>query len=62
MPIPDYQSFMLPLLRPASNGEEHTVKAAVTELSDHFDLSDTETVMLLVRDRDTQIGRALENC
>ena len=36
MAIPDYQSFMLPLLKLASDGEEHSIKTAVGELSDRY--------------------------
>ena len=47
MAIPDYQSFMLPLLTLSADGEEHTVKAAVAELSGHFELSDDDRAALL---------------
>ena len=42
MPIPTYQSFMLPLLRLAADGREHSLKEAVTHLASEFRLSDAE--------------------
>jgi restriction system protein len=36
MPIPDYQTFMLPLLQYAIDGKEHKISAAVKDLSDEF--------------------------
>ena len=47
MPIPDYQSCMLPLLRLAADGAEHTVREAVEQLADEFDLESTERGELL---------------
>lgn len=42
MPIPDYQSCMLPLLRFAGDGEEHQLKDAISALADEFCLTDEE--------------------
>lgn len=42
MPIPDYQSCMLPLLRFAGDGEEHQLKDAISALADEFSLTDEE--------------------
>lgn len=42
MPIPDYQSCMLPLLRYAGDGEEHQLKEAVQKLAQDFKLTDEE--------------------
>ena len=42
MPIPDYQSCMLPLLRLAGDGAEHSLKEAVSSLSEQFDLNEAE--------------------
>lgn len=47
MAIPDYQSIMLPLLRLASDGNEHTLRAAVEELSEKFGLTEEERKELL---------------
>ena len=42
MPIPDYQTLMLPLLRFAADGKEHPISEAITALSDEFGLSEEE--------------------
>jgi restriction system protein len=47
MAIPDYQAFMLPLLRLAEDGKEHKVSDAIDALSDTFGLSDEEKEALL---------------
>ncbi|MBM3873074.1 MAG: hypothetical protein FJ382_04955 [Verrucomicrobia bacterium] len=45
MPIPDYQSCMLPLLRFASDGAEHPLKDAIEALSAEFRLTDQEKMV-----------------
>ena len=47
MAIPDYQRVMLPLLRFAADGEEHSLREAIEELADQFDLSEDERKELL---------------
>jgi restriction system protein len=47
MPIPDFQTVMLPLLRLASDRQEHSVRQAVESLSEFFSLSDQERRELL---------------
>lgn len=47
MAIPDYQSIMLPLLRLASDGSEHTLREAVEELAEQFKLTEEERKELL---------------
>ena len=42
MPIPDYQHCMLPLLRYASDGQEHQLKDAALKLAEEFGLSQEE--------------------
>ncbi len=42
MSIPDYQSLMLPLLKLASDGNEHLFRDAVDALADKFNLSDSD--------------------
>jgi restriction system protein len=42
MPIPDYQTCMLPLLRYSSDGEEHQLKDAVQSLAQEFKLTESE--------------------
>jgi restriction system protein len=47
MPIPDYQSMMLPLLKIAVDGAEHPFREAVERLSAEFALTDAERNELL---------------
>lgn len=47
MPIPDFQSIMLPLLQSASDGQVHYIHDAVKELSKHYSLSEEEKTRLL---------------
>jgi restriction system protein len=47
MPIPAYQSIMLPLLRTASDGETHQFRATVEALAQHFALTESERRELL---------------
>ncbi|MGK2913494.1 MAG: restriction endonuclease [Porticoccaceae bacterium] len=47
MAIPDYQSIMLPLLRFAADGIEHSVRDAIESLSREFGLTDAENNELL---------------
>ena len=42
MAIPDYQSFMLPLLQELSHGEPVALRDMKERLADHFDLTDAE--------------------
>jgi len=47
MAIPDYQSIMLPLLKFAGDGEEHSLREAIEALADEFSLTDEERKELL---------------
>lgn len=47
MPIPDYQTLMLPLLRFAGDRAEHSLREAIESLADEFLLSDEERRALL---------------
>lgn len=47
MAIPDYQTLMLPLLRYAEDGKEHSFREAVEHLADEFSLTDSERAELL---------------
>ncbi len=47
MAIPDYQTTMLPLLRLASDNQEHRFRDAVQTLADEFDLTEEERKELL---------------
>jgi len=42
MPIPDFQSVMLPLLELAADGQEHTASETIEILAQHFELTDEE--------------------
>jgi restriction system protein len=47
MPVPDFQSFMLPLLKLAGDGNEHTISEAIEKLADSFGLSEADRDELL---------------
>ncbi len=47
MPIPNYQTLMLPLLKFASDGQEHSFRDAVEDLAEKFELTDEERSELL---------------
>lgn len=63
MPIPDYQTLMLPLLRFAADNNEHTQREAVDALADEFALTQDERNVLLPSGRQTifsnRVGWAL---
>lgn len=47
MPLPDYQTLMLPLLRFAEDGKEHSLRDAIEALALEFELTDAERRELL---------------
>lgn len=47
MPIPDYQTLMLPFLRIAGDGKEHRFRDAVESLAQEFSLTDEERNVML---------------
>jgi len=47
MPIPDYQTLMLPLLKIAGDGKVHTKRGAVNELATQFGVTEEEQKKLL---------------
>jgi restriction system protein len=47
MTIPNYQTAMLPLLRFAADGKEHSLREAIERLADHFNLNGEERKKLL---------------
>lgn len=47
MPIPDYQTIMLPLLKAAQDGAEHTMRSTVERLAVEFRLTQEEQTELL---------------
>lgn len=55
MPIPDYQSLMLPLLKAVRNGKEHKISDLYDVLSDEFKLTDDERNEKLPSGRETYI-------
>lgn len=62
MTIPDYQTVMLPLLRLASDEQEHSSREAIEKLADQFELSEQERKELLPSGRqatfDNRVGWA----
>lgn len=47
MPIPDFQTIMLPLLQLAGDGKEHSIHEAVEKIADQFGLTEEEQTKLL---------------
>ena len=56
MAIPDYQSIMLPLLRFASDEQEHSLREAIENLSDYFQLTESERLELLPSGQQATFG------
>lgn len=56
MPIPNYQSCMLPLLQFASDGREHLLKDAIAALASKFNLTDAERAEYLPSGQQTVIA------
>jgi len=52
MPIPDFQTLMLPLLELASDGKSHNRKEAAEKLAQQFNLTEDERTLLLPSGRD----------
>ncbi|QBE63197.1 restriction endonuclease [Pseudoduganella lutea] len=59
MPIPDYQTLMLPLLRLASDGADHTTREAVEKLSVEFQLTQDERGHLLASGQQAVINNRI---
>lgn len=47
MPIPDYQSIMLPLLQIAEDGHEHSIRRVIDILAEYYQLTEEEVEVLL---------------
>lgn len=47
MPVPGYQEFMLPLLKIAADGKEHTVSEAMDMVADQMNIADADRDALL---------------
>ena len=58
MAIPDYQTWMLPLLEYASDGQEHSIGETIEALADHFQLTDAERKELMSSGQATFYNRA----
>jgi restriction system protein len=56
MPIPDYQTLMLPLLRYFGDGQEHSLNEAVEAISAEYNLTPEERLQLLPSGTSTYIG------
>jgi restriction system protein len=56
MPIPDYQTLMLPLLRYFGDGQEHSLSEAVEAISAEYKLTPEERLQLLPSGTTTYIG------
>lgn len=54
MPIPDYQSIMLPLLQLAADGKEHAFRDTIEILAGQYDLTSEERAVLLPSGTQTQ--------
>jgi restriction endonuclease Mrr len=48
VPIPDYETIRLPLLKFASDDNEHSAKEAIESLSHYFKLSNEEKINYLL--------------
>jgi len=59
MPIPDYQTLMLPLLRLASDGSDHTTREVVERLSVEFQLTQEERGQLLASGQQAVINNRI---
>lgn len=55
MPIPDFQSIMLPLLKFAADGKEHSIQEAIDHISEVFKPSREEMNELLPSGSEPQI-------
>lgn len=59
MPIPDFQTLMLPLLRLLADGEEHTPAECVERLAEEFALSEKERAEQLPSGSETVIANRI---
>ena len=57
--MPDFQSFMLPLLKLASDGSEHTIGEAIDKMAQEFQLSDEDRTELLPSGRQPRINNRI---
>src|SRR5688572_9286817 len=59
MPLPDYQSVMLPLLEMVADGKALHLQSALRPLSDHFALSEAERAETITSGRSKMLSRVL---
>ncbi|OPY50738.1 MAG: Restriction endonuclease [Methanosaeta sp. PtaU1.Bin112] len=59
MPVPDFQSFMLPLLKFAADHEEHTKSDASDALALHFNIVDADRKEMLPSGRQTRFNNRI---
>jgi restriction system protein len=45
--VPDFQTILLPLLKLAGDGQEHSIRHAIESLANYFELSEAERKELL---------------
>src|SRR5829696_5584996 len=55
MAVPGYQDFMLPLLKVASDGQEHTVAGAMDQLAQQFEITQADRDELLPSGTQTRL-------
>ena len=53
MSVPDFQSFMRPLLAFAADGQEYNINAAISALADQFHLTDEDRTIMLPSGKQT---------
>lgn len=56
MAVPEFQSFMLPVLKLFSDNFEHSTKECINEVIDYFKLSDEEVKMLVPSGKQTLVS------
>lgn len=60
MAVPDFQSFMLPLLKFAVDGTEHKQRDAADALSLHFNINESDRREMLPSGRQTRLEEMFE--
>jgi restriction system protein len=60
MPIPDYQGWMLPLLRALANGQEQTLRELTQQLADQIGLSEAERQEVLPSGQQTVLANRVQ--
>ncbi len=55
MPVPEYQEFMLPLVKLASDGQEHKIADAIDALADQFGVEEKDREIMLPSGTQTRL-------